>query len=322
MRDRAFFVTTLSETEIRIESLALGGDGIGKLSDGRIIFIPFTAIGDRVRVRVTVSKEKFARGEVTEILEEAPGREQPPCPYYEMCAGCQYQHLNYEEELRAKEQQVRDAVQRIGKIDPACVQPIIASPQRYGYRNRITLHRQEGIVGFYGQDNRKIISIDRCELADASINQQLQSRDLSRGPDQRLTLRTSETGAGFSQANLHLQDELLQIVCKAAPKEGKILIEGYAGNGWFTEALAQRFQQTIAIELDQRLVEMARKKFSENTNVEILSGECEHWLPELIDKHGASVDLLLLDPPRTGLSQRITDVVSIAPAGAAHLRLL
>jgi 23S rRNA (uracil1939-C5)-methyltransferase len=287
---------------------------VGRLPDGRVIFVPWTAPGDRLLVRLTESKKRYARGEALKRIETSSAREEPPCCHYGVCAGCQYQHLTYEAELRAKEQQVRDAVQRIGKLDPDCVRPIIPSPQRYGYRNRITLHRRDGITGFFGKDNRSIIPIKKCWLADDEINRQLASGSSQEGPDRRMTLKTRGTGAGFSQANLCLQADLRKTVERMAPPSGKVFLEGYAGNGWLTEVLAGRFQTTKAVELDQRLIEMARKKFASEPAVEFLAGECEHWLPELLQKYAADLDLLLLDPPREGLSPRLQEAVALCRA--------
>ncbi len=311
-------MTPLESADIEIESLALGGDGVGRLPDGRTVFVPFSAPGDTVRVRLTISKPRFARGEVLDILEPSDGREDPPCRYYRQCAGCQYQHITYEAELQAKEQQVRDAILRIGKLDPGAVRPIIASPERYGYRNRITLHLQDGVTGFYGIDNRRIIPIHQCLIAHEQINRQLSSTSKTRsgGPDRRVTLKTDGTTAGFSQANLFLQEKLRAAVLDLAPKQGLTFIEGYAGNGWFTTILADRFEHTISIEKDPRLVARAQQALSSHTKIECLTGDCENWLPELLAQHGKGIDFLLLDPPRDGLSVRIREVVTLSTARA------
>lgn len=300
--------------EIRIESLALGGDGVGRLPDGRTVFVPFTAPGDTVRIRLILTKPRFARGELIDLLESSDAREEPPCRYYRQCAGCQYQHLSYEKELETKEQQVRDAVLRIGKLDPATVRPMIPSPQRYGYRNRITLHQQDGRTGFYGMDNRRIIPVDRCLLAHEQINRQLSAGIRSGGPDRRLTLKTDGTSAGFSQANLFLQEQLQSTVLNLAPEKGQTFIEGYAGNGWFTSVLANRFVQTVTIEQDPRLVAQAKKVCAGQPEIECLVGDCEHWLPDVLAHHGRAVDFLLLDPPRDGLSVRVREALALSDA--------
>ena len=112
------------------------------------MFVPFSAEGDQLRVRITDRKSHHARGEIVETVQPGSARETAPCPYYARCGGCQYQHLTYAEELRHKENQVKEAFTRVGKLPDAPVLPIIASPSPYGYRNRIThpLPRREGLV--------------------------------------------------------------------------------------------------------------------------------------------------------------------------------
>ncbi len=130
--------------ELTIEKVIFGGDGLARLQQGFVVFVPFAAEGDRVRVAITERKAHHARGEIVEILQPGAARENPPCPYYAKCGGCQYQHLTYAEECRLKENQVREAFARVGKLPDAPILPIIASPNPYGYRNRITVHAESG----------------------------------------------------------------------------------------------------------------------------------------------------------------------------------
>ena len=81
--------------EIRIERLAAGGDGVGRAPDGRVTFVPLTAPGDLVRVRVTKAAKRFVRGEIEEILEPSQDRVEPRCPVFGRCGGCTWQHLDY-----------------------------------------------------------------------------------------------------------------------------------------------------------------------------------------------------------------------------------
>jgi 23S rRNA (uracil1939-C5)-methyltransferase len=108
-------MTTTAEVEV--ERLAAGGDGVGR-ANGIVVFVPRTAPGDRVRVRLDVRK-RFARGTLDSVLRPSPVRVEPPCEHYrrDRCGGCQLQHVEYAAQLVAKGAMVRDAIARIGKRD-------------------------------------------------------------------------------------------------------------------------------------------------------------------------------------------------------------
>src|ERR1700677_1893771 len=118
--------------EAVIEKVTFGGNGLARLAQGFVLFVPFATEGDRLRVRITEKKAQHARAEIVTILQPGAERDNPPCPYYAKCGGCQYQHLTYAEECRLKENQVREAFIRVGKLPDAPVLPIIHSPNPYG----------------------------------------------------------------------------------------------------------------------------------------------------------------------------------------------
>src|SRR5690349_4262572 len=120
------------EYEMTIERLAYGGEGIGRL-EGKIFFIEGALPGEKVLARITQDKKKFLRGETVRVINPSPHRVVPPCPYLQECGGCQYQHLEYKEELRWKEIQVREYMERNLKIAPSLISPITPSPSSYHY---------------------------------------------------------------------------------------------------------------------------------------------------------------------------------------------
>ena len=193
--------------EVTIEKVIFGGDGLARVSQGFVVFVPFAAKGDRVRVRLVEKKAHHARGEIVEIVQPGPARENPPCPYHGKCGGCQYQHLTYAEELRLKENQVREAFARVGKLPDAPILPIIASPNPYGYRNRITVHAESGSVGFRGVNGRDLIDIRECLLARPDVNAQLARLRGKRPADGHYSLRDATVPpSGFFQANHDLRE--------------------------------------------------------------------------------------------------------------------
>src|SRR5512139_3884180 len=116
------------EQEITLTTLTYGGDAMGRLEDGRAVFVPFGLPGERVRVRLTEEKRGFARAELVEILQPSPVRIVPRCLHFGLCGGCHYQNLPYEEQLKVKTEILRDQFTRIGRIENPPVRNIVASP--------------------------------------------------------------------------------------------------------------------------------------------------------------------------------------------------
>src|SRR5690242_8664117 len=113
------------DPEILLTTLAYGGDAIGRLEDGRAVFVPFGLPGERVRIRIMEEKRGFARGELVEILEASPDRAIPRCKHFGKCGGCHYQNLPYEEQRKVKREILRDQLTRIAKIENPPVQDTI-----------------------------------------------------------------------------------------------------------------------------------------------------------------------------------------------------
>jgi 23S rRNA (uracil1939-C5)-methyltransferase len=162
------------EPEILLTTLAYGGDAMGRLEDGRAVFVPFGLPGERVHIRLTEEKRGFARGEVVEILEASPNRIIPRCKHFGICGGCHYQNLPYEEQLKAKREILRDQLTRIGRIENPPVQDTIASPSPWNYRNHVQFHlTEEGKLSYVGAGTsfaQGIIPITECHLPEAAIN--------------------------------------------------------------------------------------------------------------------------------------------------------
>jgi 23S rRNA (uracil1939-C5)-methyltransferase len=161
---------------VTIAAIAAGGDGVGRLADGRAVFVPRTVPGDAVALGRDVKLHRsFARGEVAEIVTPGPARVAPPCPHYAQddCGGCQLQHLAYDAQLAAKRTIVGDALRRIGKLavaDPEIVEAI----DEWRYRTKITLTAKraaspaDGLtVGLHPHGRPgSVFSLADCQIAD------------------------------------------------------------------------------------------------------------------------------------------------------------
>jgi 23S rRNA (uracil1939-C5)-methyltransferase len=160
--------------EMTIESIAAGGDGIGR-TNGVVVFVPRTAPGDRVRVRLDV-RRRFARGVLDELLEPAPERVDPLCYHYRIdrCGGCQIQHLRYEAQLEAKQGIIRDALTRIGKR-PVDAPEIVPSERQWRYRRKLTLtmrrqHGGEWTIGLRPFDDPAgLFQLADCPITDERV---------------------------------------------------------------------------------------------------------------------------------------------------------
>jgi 23S rRNA (uracil1939-C5)-methyltransferase len=155
-------------TPVRIVRLATGGDGVGRLPDGRTVFVPRTAPGDLAEITDLKEHKRFARARIGRIVEPGPDRIEPRCPHYvvDECGGCQLQHLSGTAQLEARRGFVGDALRRIAGRDAA--DPEIEPATRpYGYRAKLTLavSRDGRRIGLHPYDRpAKVFDLDWCYI--------------------------------------------------------------------------------------------------------------------------------------------------------------
>jgi len=160
-----------SEHEITLDKLTYGGEAMGRLADGRAVFVPFGLPGETVRIQLTQEKQNFARGEILEILKPSPDRIEPKCKHFTQCGGCHYQNLPYEKQLLAKADILRDQLQRIGKIENPPVQLMVASSSEWNYRNHVQFHlTNDGKIGFINSRGYSTLPIEECHLPETTID--------------------------------------------------------------------------------------------------------------------------------------------------------
>ncbi len=188
------------ELELRIDSLAFGGNGVARL-DGFVVFVRRGLPGDLVRARVTKVKRNHAEALTVDVLEPGPVRVDAPCAHYPACGGCRFQDLAYEAQVAAKEDQVRDALQRIGGFDQPPLEPILPAEAAFHYRNKLEYsftQAPEGPAPGLHRAGRwdEVLPIEQCwlttELGNAIRNA---VRDWAR--EERLTAHDQKTHEGF-----------------------------------------------------------------------------------------------------------------------------
>ncbi len=216
--------------DIILEKYTYGGDAMGRLPDGRAVFVPFGLVGERVRVKLTEEKKNFARGEILQILQFSEERIQPRCKHHfsplpvgeglgvRACGGCHYQHLPYEKQLEIKTEILRDQLTRIGKIENPPVQPMVACPNPWNYRNHIQFSLDNnGKLGFVFPlplGEGRVRAIEECHLPEPSINDFWRQLEFEPETDvERVSLRAGN------------EEELMLILESDSPEPPEIEIE-------------------------------------------------------------------------------------------------
>lgn len=264
-----------------------------------MVFVPFTAPGEKVRAVLTEIHKTFARAKLLEVLTPSPDRVVPPCPLFGTCGGCATQHLNYPAETRIKTAQIEAALKRIGKIADPVIRPILTGPD-YGYRNRITVHNQDGKVGFLAVDGRTLVDVPKCLLAASDVNDKLTHLRSRARPRPHYSVRADEVrGEAFYQSNRPLAEPLKKLVVEAVPAEVKTVLEGYAGTGFFSGSLVAAGKKVVAVESHPAAVEVFRK---EVPGADLLEGRFEDEMENALGRLGSGPAVCLINPPRGGLS--------------------
>jgi 23S rRNA (uracil1939-C5)-methyltransferase len=351
----------MPESEIDIDSIAAGGDGVGRL-DGLVAFVPRTAPGDRAVVRYATSR-RFARGELMRLVRASAERATPGCAHYiaDRCGGCQLQHLAYDAQRAAKSRIVRDAFARIAHREVALPE-VVPSPRQWRYRSKLTLAmRRRGdrwVAGLHPYDDPDaVFSLDDCPITEepvlslwreilaadrwlppvASLRGSVRAATLSLegGPKHwathaeffaavpslaelwwsghRLHRRdVSSLGISFAQINTVLAEALrADVIGRALARSATRVIDAYAGRGEVALALAERGVQVTAIEVDSAATEWTRARLPAGSRA--LTGRVEDVIADALP-----ADLVVLNPPRSGVDERVTTVLS-RPEGPATL---
>ena len=158
--------------EIYIHGSGSELQGVGRLADGRAVFVPGALPGERVRVRVTRNADRYAEAALEDVLEPAPARVDPPCPHYGRCGGCQSLHMTYEYALSLKRQRVFDALSRLGGVENPAVAETIGSASAFRTRNKAEYPIGPGpdgrpIAGAYEGGSHRVLPLTDCLLQKA-----------------------------------------------------------------------------------------------------------------------------------------------------------
>ncbi len=366
--------------DVRIERIAAGGAGVGRLGDGKVVFVHRTAPGDRVVVKLARRKPRWAEGELVEVLEAGPGRRQAPCALYDRCGGCALQHLDESRQLSLKSRVVADALQRIAGVvvELPSVSP---SPVVRAYRSRMSFHLRrfpDGrvVAGLraLGDSGQVIDVMHECLLPEAPVAEawtalragwgpraerlpggarlRLGLRRVSGGvlllveggigrgdpeallsavpaliaawhrPDARAVPyllagartaeevwlgRTVRTGpSAFVQVNRTAAELMYHgLVRRIGDVRGKRVVDAYCGLGTLGRRLAEDGADVTAIEIHPVAARAAEDRAPQGFRM--VRGAFEKRLEEVLP-----ADLLVVNPPRRGLDERVAARLSAA----------
>jgi 23S rRNA (uracil1939-C5)-methyltransferase len=301
---------------MEIGDLAFGGKGVGRVG-GIACFVPGVIDAEKVKVRIRKLKSRLMEADLLEVIEPSPHRVAAPCPVFLKCGGCNYQHIDYGHQIHIKENQLREALRRLGGVSEPPVSAMVASPEHHGYRNRITVHVKEGLAGFFAEGSNRVVPVDRCLIASDDVNAGLKELRESRPRDGDYLIGEKKRYGGFRQVNNSVAGILQETVTAGIRSDrekgrvGELLIDAYCGAGFFAHVLQSLFNKVIGIERSIGSVAMARRRAA--SNEEYLEGGVEEMLPAALSSGSSGGTTLILDPPSEGLATEVTDAILERP---------
>ena len=195
-------MVTTSHT-VRIEKLVAGGDGLARMDDGRVVFVPEVVAGELVEISLAESRSDFGRGTLLSVVESAPQRRTPPCPHVaDGCGGCDWQHIERKAQGQAKLAIVHEAYSRTAKIDvEAQLRRISEDARRTTVRMVST---SDGRLGFRRHDSHDLVPVGECAVAHSLINEFIASPVLDGAGEVTIRVggRTGDIGAWAHEGKL------------------------------------------------------------------------------------------------------------------------
>ncbi len=152
--------------------MAFGGYGVAH-TEGKVVFLPFSIEGEKVKAEIVQEKKTYSLGRVRDVMTPSPWRVKPPCPYFGVCGGCQWQHISPLAHGRLKREILENVLGRIGGLKEIPAILVIPFDTPYGYRIRVQLKIRAGRIGYYQERSHQVVDIDRCAISHPLINRLL-----------------------------------------------------------------------------------------------------------------------------------------------------
>jgi len=329
-----------------VQAIAKGGAGVVRVAD-KTVFIPGVIAGETVEFSLAGQRRGTWQGRLLRVLEPSPQRVEPPCRHYGECGGCNLQHMSYEEQLRVKAEILRGNVRKFAgaAAEPAADIEILASPP-WRYRSKVEFQLRAGTAGFFARESHRVVAIAGCRLLPQSVEdfflaqrasaagiESGQLQVVSNGGDLAARLETaggarawpgSEPAVRFDigghayrfapehfvQANLFQLASMLGLLGAVLERERPDrAADLFCGTGFFTLPLAARCREVTAMESAAVNVAGLRANLEENRvgNVAVI-------VADVLRAILPASDLVVVDPPRGGLSARL--IAALAACGA------
>lgn len=318
-------LTSPEELIVEIQDLSRGGAGVARDQTGRVIFVPLTAPGDKVRVRVLEAEKRYAQAELMEVIEASSVRVTPPCAVFGRCGGCQWQHLPYELQWKTKVSGVRHALERVQLAPPQGPGAWTEFPAEkiWEYRNRVQLRGFQDQLGFFARRSNDPVPVNRCEIARPEINDAIPlAREEGRrfekqykvelealpSGEVRKVWNSAHGAAGFRQVHDDQNAKLLSWI-REALTPGRVLLDLYGGSGNIGRALADQMDRIHCVDVG------APRERPEGTpaNLEFHRAPTAVWLLRQLRNQGRDLRQPLsavVDPPREGLGPDLPEIIS------------
>ena len=185
----------MKDLTLKMADFAYGGSVIGREKRGRPVFVQGTIPGETVRAAVFQDKGRYARANLVDVIHASSKRVQPRCPHFGVCSGCHYQHMTYQTQLLAKQDVVRDQLNRIGKLKKPKVLPTLPNPAPWSYAIEVSLSpTEDGRLGFWSSKLQQVIPIETCSILQPNLLELFQDIDLELEGLRKLTLRIDSGG--------------------------------------------------------------------------------------------------------------------------------
>lgn len=332
-----------SPVVVTLHGFAHGGEAVGRMPDGKAVFVAHAIPGETVAVRVVSEHKRWCRAELVEVVEPSPDRVTGPCPYFGpgQCGGCTLQHISPPRRRALQRQVVVDQLERLGGIaDPPVAEMVPAG--EYGYRSRARFSATaEGVLGFRRHASHDIVAVERCLLLDerthaarvaagdgwaaaefvevktaaqgtAVVSTAGRTTAIAAG-DETLTesvagLRYRVSATSFFQANRQGAGELVRLVrAGAGVRAGTTVLDLYSGVGLFAAALLADGAVVTAVEGHPVAAEDARHNLG--AGADVIAAPVERAVQDL-SRRNARFDVVVLDPPRKGAGAAVIDIVA------------
>lgn len=316
-----------SRVQLKVEKMAIGGAGVAR-HEGMVVFIPLAVPQEEILAEITLVKKNFMEAKIVEILQPSPFRRETPCPVANTCGGCNWQQITEEEQRRQKESLVLETLKKFNPGLDFTYLPLQPSPRVFRYRNRIQPKFQKNAFGFFAKNSHQVVDIQDCPITEEKITaafpevrawvkktgpgSELQRLEMYLSSDEKLhygLITDEDEGVGFSQVNRFQNEDLKRTVLSWAGTESyQAIYDLYAGSGNFTFPLAAQFPQTpiTGVELSPQLVSRAKSQIHD-PRIQYFISDVEAYLLQSSLK---SEDLVLLDPPRAGCSQKTMEILA------------